>query len=101
MAPPSAGSSSPAVPFTPVHRLGYAVLYSLRQVGDRYPQGRVREGLLDRDEFDLRVGQAFAARTYADLAAVTADLPAGLPAGQPPPRPLRRRARREFCGPAW
>ena len=41
-------------------------------------------GMLDKDEFDLRVGQAFASRTYAELAALTADLPAGLPAAQPP-----------------
>ena len=36
------------------------------------------QGVLDKDEFDLRLGQAFASRTYADLAAVTADIPAGL-----------------------
>jgi Domain of unknown function (DUF1707) len=33
-------------------------------------------GRLDRDEFDLRVGRALASRTYADLAALTADIPA-------------------------
>ena len=32
---------------------------------------------LTKDEFDARVGQAFASRTYADLTALTADLPAG------------------------
>ena len=42
------------------------------------------QGLLDKDEFDLRVGQTFASRTYLDLAAVTADIPAGLSAAQPP-----------------
>jgi hypothetical protein len=42
------------------------------------------QGLLDKDEFDLRVGQTFASRTYMDLAAVTADLPAGLSLAQPP-----------------
>jgi Domain of unknown function (DUF1707) len=36
------------------------------------------QGMLDKDEFDLRVGQAFASRTYADLALITADIPAGL-----------------------
>jgi hypothetical protein len=36
------------------------------------------QGRLTRDEFDLRVGRAFASRTYAELAALTADLPAGL-----------------------
>jgi hypothetical protein len=41
------------------------------------------QGLLDKDEFDLRAGQAFASRTYADLAVITADLPAGLAAAQP------------------
>jgi Domain of unknown function (DUF1707) len=35
-------------------------------------------GRLDRDEFDLRVGQALASRTYADLTALTADIPARL-----------------------
>ena len=47
------------------------------------------QGLLAKDEFDLRVGQALASRTYAELAAVTADLSAGLTAAQPslPARP--------------
>jgi len=43
------------------------------------------QGLLTKDEFDLRVGQTLAARTYADLAALTADLPAGLTAAKPSP----------------
>jgi len=34
------------------------------------------QGRLTKGEFDARVGQGFASRTYADLAAVTADLPA-------------------------
>jgi hypothetical protein len=41
-------------------------------------------GVLAKDEFDLRVGQAFASRTYAELAAVTAGLPAGPAAAKPP-----------------
>jgi hypothetical protein len=41
-------------------------------------------GMLAKVEFDLRVGQTFAARTYAQLAAVTADLPAGLTTAKPP-----------------
>jgi hypothetical protein len=41
------------------------------------------KGMLTKDEFDLRVGQAFASRTYADLAALTTDLPAGLAVTQP------------------
>jgi hypothetical protein len=39
---------------------------------------------LDKDEFDARVGQALTARTYTELAAVTADLPAAPIAAQPP-----------------
>jgi hypothetical protein len=41
-------------------------------------------GVLDKDEFDLRVSQTFASRTYADLVAVTADIPAGLSRAEPP-----------------
>jgi hypothetical protein len=37
-------------------------------------------GLVTKDEFDVRVSQAFAARTYAELALITADIPAGLAA---------------------
>jgi len=50
------------------------------------------DGRLDEDELDARVGQALAARTYAELAAATAGLPAGLPAA-PAPAPPRRPAR--------
>ncbi len=47
-------------------------------------KGAFVQGMLAKDEFDLRVSQAFASRTYAELAAVTADLPAGPAATQPP-----------------
>lgn len=40
-------------------------------------------GRLDRDEFGVRVGRALASRTYADLAAVTADIPAWLARARP------------------
>ena len=36
------------------------------------------QGRLAKEEFDQRVSQTFSSRTYADLAAVTADLPARL-----------------------
>jgi hypothetical protein len=36
------------------------------------------QGVLAKEEFDARIGQAFASRTQIDLAAITADLPAGL-----------------------
>ena len=47
------------------------------------------QGLVTKGEFDARVGQAFASRTYGELAAVTAGLPAGLIGD----RPLRQAAR--------
>ena len=49
------------------------------------------EGRLTQDEYNERMGRAYAARTYAELAALTADLPAGaiptvypMPVYQPP-----------------
>jgi len=42
------------------------------------------QGMLAKDEFDLRVGQAFAARTHAELAVVTAGLPAEPTTAKPP-----------------
>ena len=54
-------------------------------------------GRLTRDELGARVGQTLAARTYADLAALTADIPPA-PAAQPRPgrraRPARHAAGR-------
>ena len=38
---------------------------------------------LTKDEFDTRVSQALAARTYADMTAITADLPPGLAGARP------------------
>jgi hypothetical protein len=51
------------------------------------------QGMLAKDEFDLRMGQALAARTYADLAALTADLPTGLAVAGPARPPVRIRRR--------
>jgi hypothetical protein len=51
------------------------------------------QGRLTKDELDARVGQTLASRTYADLAAVTADLPAGLARTQPGRQPARAKAR--------
>jgi len=48
------------------------------------------QGRLDKDEFDTRVGEAFTARTYAELAVVTADIPVQpvrAPWPSPPVRP--------------
>ncbi len=41
------------------------------------------QGRLTKDEFDLRVGQVFASRTYADLDALTADIPDWVTSDQP------------------
>jgi Domain of unknown function (DUF1707) len=50
-------------------------------------------GMLAKDELDARVGQALASRTYADLAAVTADIPPAPALVRPTrrPAPVRRR----------
>lgn len=42
------------------------------------------QGRLTKDEFDLRVGQVFASRTYGDLDALTADIPDWVTSVQPP-----------------
>jgi Domain of unknown function (DUF1707) len=47
------------------------------------------QGMLDKDEFDQRAGQTFGSRTYAELAALTADLPAGVAAARPARMPAR------------
>ena len=54
------------------------------------------QGRLDRDEFDARIGQAVASRTYGELAAVTADIPAGLITALPRRPPVRARRRIPF-----
>ena len=47
------------------------------------------QGRLAKDEFDLRVGRVLASRTYADLGALTADIPAG-PVRAHSPSPARK-----------
>jgi len=51
------------------------------------------QGQIDKEELDARVGHAFASRTYAELAALTADIPAGPAASRPPRRAARAQAR--------
>jgi len=41
------------------------------------------QGRLTKNEFDLRVGQVLASRTYADLRALTADIPGWVTSAQP------------------
>jgi hypothetical protein len=42
------------------------------------------QGRLTKDEFSLRVGRVLASRTYADLGALTADIPDWVTSAQPP-----------------
>lgn len=58
------------------------------------------QGLLAKDEFDLRIGQVLTARTCAQLAALTADIPAGLTAVRPLSEPARKSAGRKAVK-AW
>ena len=54
------------------------------------------QGRLTQDELDGRIGQALAARTYAELAVLTADLPAEperAPTAPLAPAPARARTR--------
>ena len=47
------------------------------------------QGRLAKDELDLRLGRVLASRTYADLSALTADLPVRLTRAEPP-EPVRQ-----------
>ena len=49
-------------------------------------------GRLTRDELDARTGQVLAARTYAELDAITADIPGAPRLDDPPASPVRARA---------
>lgn len=56
---------------------------------DAFVQGR-----LTKEELDSRVGDVLASRTYADLAALTADLPAAPPTARPSRKHIAPRPRR-------
>jgi Domain of unknown function (DUF1707)/Domain of unknown function (DUF4190) len=102
---PSGGYQAPA-PGYPVPPTGYHVPqagYQVRSQASMLAASADREravdvlkagfaeGRLTQDEYNDRMGRAYAARTYGELAALTADLPAGplpawpVPAHQPPP----------------
>ena len=51
------------------------------------------QGRLTKDELDLRIGQTFASRTYAELARLTADIPVALIAASGPHHAARARTR--------
>jgi hypothetical protein len=52
------------------------------------------EGRLTKDELDMRAGHALAARTYAELIAITADIPGRHIELPPPPRLAPTHARK-------
>jgi hypothetical protein len=73
------------------------------QVIDSVKAAFVR-GQLTTGELDVRVGQALAARTHAELAAVTAGIPAGSDLAGPPKlarAPLRRTGSRPVNPGVW
>ena len=53
---------------------------------------------LTMDELDVRVGRVFTARTYAELAALTADIPAEPATAAPPRTPARPPGNRHYVG---
>jgi Domain of unknown function (DUF1707) len=65
-------------------------------------QAAFAQGRLTKDEFDARIGQTLASRTYAELATAIAGIPAGPAAGtlarQPPPRRVSNAARWGISG---
>jgi hypothetical protein len=83
------GPQGPAVAGRGRLRAGHAdreeVIEALK---DAFVQGR-----LTRDELGARAGRALAARTYADLAALTADIPPAPAAARPARSPTRARRR--------
>ena len=57
------------------------------------------QGRLTKDELHARVDQTFASRTYAELAAITADLPTGLARPEPVRNPARDEGERPVARP--
>jgi hypothetical protein len=88
-APVTTGSHDPAAVGRDRLRAGHA---DREQVIETLKTAYV-QGQLTKDELDTRAGQALTARTYADLAALTADIPPEPPAARlaHPPAPARRR----------
>jgi Domain of unknown function (DUF1707) len=54
------------------------------------------QGRLTKGEFDLRVGRVFASRTYADLGALTADIPGSVTGARPSGEDAREPGRLSF-----
>ncbi len=89
----------PVPPGYPVQQAGYQVRSHASMRASSADRERAvdvlkagfAEGRLTQDEYNDRMGRAYTARTYGELATLTADLPAGVlpawpvPAYQPPP----------------
>ncbi len=57
------------------------------------------DGRLTKDELGMRAGHALTSRTYAELAAITADIPARpIEAQPPPPKAARTHSRKPISG---
>ena len=57
------------------------------------------DGRLTQDELGMRAGHALTSRTYAELAAITADIPARpIEAQPPPPKAARAHSRKPISG---
>jgi hypothetical protein len=87
--PPAAYHASPAGYQTQPHSSMRAASADRERAVDVLKAG-FAEGRLTQEEYNDRMSRAYAARTYGELAALTADLPAGpipawpVPAYQPP-----------------
>jgi hypothetical protein len=81
---------------------GYGHLRSSRADRERTVdllKAAFEEGRLDQDELAERAGQAYSSRTYAELAALTADLPVRLSVARPAASvPADRQATRPAAG---
>jgi uncharacterized protein DUF1707/uncharacterized protein DUF4190 len=72
---PTGGYTGPAWPASPAPLPMLRVTDRDREATVTVLQGSYSVGRLTREEHDTRVGQALAAQTYPQLAAITADLP--------------------------
>ncbi len=89
LAPPGVSAAEPRVPDAPATPGGELRVSDLeRDVAIRLLRQGVGEGRIDLHEFEERLASALRARTYRELAAVTADLPSAPvePAEVPDPR---------------
>jgi hypothetical protein len=87
-APSDPGQPAPAGPAQPVPEGELRVSDSERDAALQLLSGQAAEGRLTLDELEERAGRALTARTRADLAMITRDLPAEAgPAASPPRKP--------------